>query len=369
MAHLVRILGLLVLFLASTSVSAQDRRTITDIHGRQVSIPAAPKRILLGEGHLLVAMSLIHPDPGSLVVAWQGDLKRHSPEILERMQARNPTIGEIAVVGEASPDTFSVEQALSALPDLAIFGGCYGPSLASTEVIQRLEAAGVPVVFVDFFADPLKNTMPSMAILGQVLERETQAQAFNAFYGARMERISSRLAKAAPEKPSVMLQAFAGTWDCCWLPGDVNFGSFIAFAGGRNIGSGHLGQRPWGQVGLEYVLTEDPDIYISTGNPHVARAGGLVLGVGVAREAAETSFAGLLERPGIQELSAVKAGRAHGVWHLFHNLPLNVVAVEALAKWTHPALFADVDPDGTMAEINASFLAVPLEGTYLVGSP
>ena len=161
-----------------------------------------------------------------------------------------------------------------------------------------------------------------------------------------------------------MLQAFAGAWDCCWLPGDVNFGSFIAFAGGRNIGSSRLAQRPWGQVSLEYVLTEDPEIYISTGNPHMAATGGLVLGVGVAADTAQASFENVLAKPGIAVLSAVKAGRTHGLWHLFHDLPLNIVAIEALAKWIHPDLFKDVDPKATMEEINRDFLAVPLEGTY-----
>jgi iron complex transport system substrate-binding protein len=368
MAYLVRILALLALLAIPAAATAQVQQTVSDIHGRQVSIPREPKRILLGEGHLLVAMSLIHPDPANLVVAWQGDLKRHSPEIMERMQARNPKIANIAIVGEASPDTFSVEQALSSLPDLAIFSGCYGPSIQSVEVIKRLEDAGVPVIFVDFFTDPLKNTRESMAILGQVLGRKTQADAFNAFYGARLDRISSRLTEANPEKPSVMLQAFAGAWDCCWLPGNVNFGSFITFAGGRNIGSGHLAQRPWGQMSLEYILTEDPQIYISTGNPHMSAAGGLVLGVGVAADAAQASFETVLSKPGVADLSAVKAGRTYGLWHLFHDLPLNIVAIESLAKWIHPDLFADVDPKATMDEINRSFLAVPLEGTFDVST-
>jgi iron complex transport system substrate-binding protein len=121
-------------------------------------------------------------------------------------------------------------------------------------------------------------------------------------------------------------------------------------------------------MSLEYILTEDPQIYISTGNPHMSAAGGLVLGVGVAADAAQASFETVLSKPGIADLSAVKAGRTYGLWHLFHDLPLNIVAIESLAKWIHPDLFADVDPKATMDEINRSFLAIPLEGTFDVST-
>lgn len=58
--------------------------------------------------------------------------------------------------------------------------------------------------------------------------------------------------------------------------------------------------------------------------------------------------------------------RVYGLWHLFNNIPVNILAVEALAKWFHPALFGDVDPAATLREINAQFLPVPLVGTYWV---
>ena len=65
-------------------------------------------------------------------------------------------------------------------------------------------------------------------------------------------------------------------------------------------------------------------------------------------------------------LSAVQHGRVHGIWHLFNNMPLNVLAVEALARWFHPATFADVDPDASLRELNEKFLPVALEGTFWV---
>jgi iron complex transport system substrate-binding protein len=71
-------------------------------------------------------------------------------------------------------------------------------------------------------------------------------------------------------------------------------------------------------------------------------------------------------RPGIAQLGAVKRGQVHGLSHQLLNSPIDILAVEALAKWIHPDLFAALDPARTMAELNAKFLAVPLEGTLWI---
>ena len=357
-----RALLVLVALLAGPAVAAPV--TLRDVEGREVRFEAPPKRVLLGEGHLMLALALLHPDPASLVVAWQGDLKRHSPELYERLRARNPAAERIATVGEASADTFSVEAALAVAPDVAVFGGTYGPSPRSTEVIRRLEAAGVPVVFVDFFTDPLRNTVPSLRALGRLLGREAEAEAYVAFHEARLARIAERLTPDRP-RPTVYLQAFGGAWDCCWIPGD-GLGQFIALAGGTHPGAAKFPGRAWGRVDLEFVLAVEPALYVTTGNPTAARGGGLSLGPGVDRATARATLNAALANSTVAEVAAVRAGRAHGLWHMFHGLPMNVVAVEALAKWINPGLFPDLDPAATMAEIDRRFSSLPLSGTYVI---
>ncbi len=44
--------------------------------------------------------------------------------------------------------------------------------------------------------------------------------------------------------------------------------------------------------------------------------------------------------------------------------PLNFIAFEALAKWVLPELFADVDPQATLDEINRRFLKSPWKGPF-----
>ncbi len=54
------------------------------------------------------------------------------------------------------------------------------------------------------------------------------------------------------------------------------------------------------------------------------------------------------------------------LWQLFNDTPLNLLAVEILAKWSHPDRFTTLHPDETLAEINRRFLAVPMTGTYWI---
>ncbi|MFC7551679.1 hypothetical protein ACFQU7_04250 [Pseudoroseomonas wenyumeiae] len=47
---------------------AQWPRQVTDILGRRVTVQQAPRAVLLGESFQLLTLSLIHPDPVSLLV-------------------------------------------------------------------------------------------------------------------------------------------------------------------------------------------------------------------------------------------------------------------------------------------------------------
>ena len=42
------------------------------------------------------------------------------------------------------------------------------------------------------------------------------------------------------------------------------------------------------------------------------------------------------------------------------------MAIQQLAKWFHPDLFADLDPDAAFRELHERFLPVPYESGYFV---
>ena len=66
----------------------------------------------------------------------------------------------------------------------------------------------------------------------------------------------------------------------------------------------------------------------------------------------------------LANLKGVHDGRVHGLWNFFNAVPLNILAAEAFAHWLRPDIFADVNPDASLNEINERFAAVPFRGAY-----
>lgn len=356
----------LVSCVGTSAVRASDTISVTDIVGRQVTVKRPVKRIVLGEGRQILALGLIHPDPASLLAGWPDDLKRQDKVTYAAYAKKFPALDYVPVIGRGNEATFSIEQALATNPDLVLLSGGYGPSAKSGGIIDRFTSAGIPVAFVDFVAKPLENTLPSIRVLGQLLGREQQAEAFTEFYRSRMQRISGRLAEKRPAPPKVFMHAHAGAFECCNSPGRATVGAFIDAAGGRNIAENVLSQS-FGQLNLEYVLEQNPDVYVGTGGIHLEGTGGLVLGPGVSSETSRKLLQAIADRPAFSGMAAVRNGRVYGIWHLFSNAPFNVIAVEVLARWFHPELFSDVDPDASLRELNERFLPVPMTGTYWIG--
>ena len=133
--------------------------------------------------------------------------------------------------------------------------------------------------------------------------------------------------------------------------------------GGRNIAA-NVVPGALGDVSVEYALKSDPDIYIVTGN----QKPGVMLGAGIDEATASSTLKTVLARPEFADLRAVEQGNVHGLWHDFYNSPYNILAIELLAKWIHPELFADVDAQQTFEDINRRFLDTPLAGHYWISA-
>ncbi|MHB1328545.1 MAG: ABC transporter substrate-binding protein [Gemmatimonadales bacterium] len=364
-AQLGVLVGAALVSTGAASVGAQPV-TVTDVTGRVVTLPKPASRVLIDDGRYLVALSLIHPDPVSLIAAWPRDINRIGQRTYDQFRAKFPAIERIPQTSSSSSSGggFSLEKALAVRPDVAVFMAGTGPS---PDQVQRFESAGIAVVFIDFFSHPFTNLEPSFLILGKLVGRERQAQAFVDFRRERTKRIADRLAgRGSAARPKVFVEVHAGmSEECCHSPGKGNIGDYITFVGGHNIGADVL-PGPSGRLNVEYVVAQDPAVYIATGGPHLERAGGFVVGPGYTTERSRASLTKMTERPGIGLLKTVRNGEVHGLSHQLLNSPLDILAIEALAKWVHPALFKDLDPAATMAEINRKFLAVPLEGNYWV---
>jgi iron complex transport system substrate-binding protein len=248
-------------------------------------------------------------------------------------------------------------------PDLVVLG--IGQAKPPNEIVRQLETGGVPVMVTDFFINPFDNTLPSVRMLGKAIGRPERAKSFADFYRSHMTRISGRLAQAKPSRPKILFETHAGMAECCFAPGRGSINRFVEVAGGHNIGADVL-PGPAGQLSAEYILAQDPSIYIATGGSHLEKRGGLVIGPGYTAMMVKERLEKLIARPTVSGIAAIRDGQVHGIFHNLITTPLNILATENLAKWAHPRLFNDLDPSQTMKELNEHFLAVPLEGIYWI---
>ncbi|MBP0444452.1 ABC transporter substrate-binding protein [Roseomonas sp. SSH11] len=345
---------------------AQSPIQVTDMLGRRVTLSRPARRVVLAQGRHVLAMALLHPDPVSLVVGWGDDLRGMNPPDYAALRARFPAADAIPLVGRVEGEGLSLESVLAARPDLVIFSG-NGLRRIGQDAPDRIAALGIPGLVIDFFTNPIRDTRRSMAMLGQALGLEERAGAFDRFYAERLEHIGARLAGIGEDRPKVLVHAHAGGPPCCSSPGKGAFDSMIRFAGGHNIGADIL-PGPNGQLALEYVLAQDPAVYVATGGPFAGR-GGIPLGPGVGAAEAGRELAAVIRRSRLESLTAVRKGRAHAIWHGFNDTPAHLVMLEALARWFHPDRCADLDPAATMGELNASFLSIPMEGAHWASLP
>lgn len=332
---------------------------LRDVTGREVTLKAPATRLLIDDGRFLIALSLIAPDPVAVLAAWPRDINRIGKQTFEAYKAQFPAIEQLAKVA-SSAGALSVEQVVAARPDLAVFSLGAQPS---EEERGRIEAAGIPVVVIDFFTHPLANMEPSLQLLGSAIGQRDKADAFLAFRRTRLDAIRAKVATLAPDqRPRVFLEPHAAmTADCCNSPGRGNVGEIIEAVGGRNIGAAVI-PRAFGKLNLEYIIAQDPQVYIATGGSHMEGTDGLLIGPEYSVARARETLAGVISRPGFAEMAAVRESRVYGLSHQLLNSPLDVLTVEILATWIHPELFAGPGADDTMAQLNQRFLAVPVQG-------
>jgi len=210
---------------------------------------------------------------------------------------------------------YDLETILSLEPDLVIAG-----SINIPELVQSLEDLGLAVYYLSNPTD-LNGTFDAIQILGTLSGHNEEAQELVASLEERLEAVTIAL-EDVTEKPAVYYELDATDPAKPYTPGpDTFYSDLIAKAGGENIGNAL--DTEWAQISLEQLLVSDPDI--------------IILGDSMWGVTPES----LVERPGWNALSAVKAGQ---VIPFDDDLiarigPRQVDGLEALARILHPDQF------------------------------
>lgn len=312
-------------------------RTITDGLGREVTIPADPRRIVTaGRAVMMTANVLWAFESAPDRVAGVGRISQGRGNFLPMI---DPDYGNLVVLER----NVGPEQVASLAPDLVIL-----KSVVRSGLGEPLERLGIPVIYVDL--ESPQQYQRDLAVLGAVVGEQERARELQHYFRAVTERITGRTTVLDDDqRPSTLLiyhRVSGGEVSFNVPPAGWMQTQLVEMAGGvpvwrdANLGGG------WGTVGFEQIAAWDPEVIILVeydGNaPHV-------------RSRLETE-------PRWRELRAVENNR-------FHAMPLDhyswdqpdvrwLLGLQWTARMLQPDLFREMDLEEAVREFYAELYRV-----------
>jgi iron complex transport system substrate-binding protein len=257
----------------------------------------------------------------------------------------------LPIVQTAEDNHYDVDlEAIIALaPDMFITGVV--PQEGLETIIAALEPE-IPVVALCY--DTPDEIIASVALLGEIFDCQTAADEYNSFFSGVINMITERTSSLSDEdKPKVYYE---------WMPyftfnKDLyTYESQITIPGGVNIAADMT--TTYGTIDPEWVIKENPDIIIGMAMPYSymdfepVDCGYEVddyAGIEAYRES-------ILNRSELSEVTAVKEGR---VYVIHYELPTtSCIGFAYMAKWLHPELFQDLDPQAIHQEWLTRFMKI-----------
>lgn len=294
--------------------------TITDALGRQVSLPAAPQRIVITGKALVMIADAVYtfPEAPDRIVGI-GNAGQGSSNFIALI---DPDYAQKAVL----ENNAGAEQIAALQPDLVLL-----KSYLAESVGAPIEAIGISVIYVDF-ETPEQYTR-DLAILGQVFQNESRAAEVSAIYQAQAELIQQTISGIAV-RPRVLMLYYSDK------DGSVAFNvpplgwmqtQMVQMAGGDPVWADANLSNGWTQVTLEQIAAWDAEqIFIISYNTDPSEV-----------------VAGLQNDPNWQALRAVQENKLYAFPADLYSWDQPdtrwILGLTWLAGRLHPELFPELD--------------------------
>ena len=297
-----------------------------DSDEKVVTVKRPVERILaLGTVHAEILRSLGAEDRIVGVSTYVTDKPDFFPEMMDA-----PTVG--------SGWTPDYEAVISLDPDMILQFSGWTP-----EMEDNLQGIDVGVARLGF---KMEDYTSEVARLGYVLDKEDSAAEVIEFHEGYAKIIEDGVVGLSKEeKPEVFLE---------WSPEyqtDTNgsLHQLCEMAGGVNIAADLPGKNP--TIDAEWLMTRDPDVMVKFPFRKTADHG-----YNVDNSSGLERLRGdLMSRPGSSDITAVKEGRVYVVGQEIVSGPRALVAIAYMAKWFHPDIFEDLDPQAIHQEYLTRF--------------
>jgi len=273
---------------------------VTDDLGREVTIAAAPQRIV----------SLA---PSNTEILFELDLEEQIVAVTDYCDYPEEALGKDKIGGPWSP---SVEDIVALEPDFIL-----AASINSIDTIDALEGLGLTVFGIE--ATDMDDLLNDIETVGWITDRESQAKSLTTQMQYKLDKVTDRTGELpSSEKPKV----FHIMWhDPIYTSGQDTFiYDLIEKAGGENVFSDLTG---YSTVDVETLLARDPEAII------VTAMGGEGSG----------TWSWVNTDPRLEEIAARQNGRIYFVesnW-LERPGPRTTYGLIQLTKYLHPDIFED----------------------------
>lgn len=360
--------------MASTSLYAAavpkktETVTVTDMAGRTVKIKTPVERIILVRSRDIYELAVLLGDelPEKLV-AWGPDIKTADKDAYLKFTSKYPKLRSLPEVGSIFSDAVNPEQVLSLDPDLVIMD--IFMIERGYKSVDKLQQAGLPLLFLDGSGDPLSSPQKSLRVLGKVLGKEKRANEVVNFVDEQIELVVEKLKKIRKPIPKVYIETgdqgpgkFGSTYGGYGTPTKyASWGAVMEQCRVNNIADGIV--KNMAPINPEYVITADPDIIFISGADWTAPMS-MRLGYLAKEEASRKLLAGFTNRPGWSGLTAVKNKRVYSLFHGFVMHIFDFAGYQGMAKLCYPEEFKDVNPEKNLKEFHDKFLPIEYSGIW-----
>ena len=237
-----------------TQAPAPATKTITDMYGRQVTVPTTINRVLTTSPVEMELVYLIAPDKlAGLVFTFNGD-----PPLAPEKYTSLPVIG-----GWYGTQTGNYETFIAAEPDIILEG-------TETNIKERQEKFGsIPVVGIyagsslsNMSDDSLTKYESEIRYLGELLGVQENAESLITYYKDAMNYVD-KIVSGIPDSARVKVYYAEGKDGLLTDPVGSAHTRLLAFCGGENVADVILkpgmGQA---ETSMEQIILWDPDMII-----------------------------------------------------------------------------------------------------------
>ncbi|MEA1864642.1 MAG: ABC transporter substrate-binding protein, partial [Euryarchaeota archaeon] len=318
----------------TVSIHTRPSMGSTEITERPVTISKPVERIVVGSGRGFMGVHYI----GTLrALKLDKDRIAGVTEDVKDANAYFPEFSELPCIGKKPMD---YEAILNLHPDLMIVG-------TSSLEKHADKLPGVTVVAFDCWRP--ETYVDELRRLGYILDKNDEAEEFIDFYSGVMDTIRETVDEIPEEdRPKVYFESRKP-----YSTGAKGSGyhAKVTMAGGNNI-FGDLSGYP--KVDPEEVIKRNPEIIIkyppaSGSNYHIGTD--VTELIDVRNE--------IMNRPELAEVEAVKNGKVNILTGDVIGATRHFVGIGYMAKWFHPELFEDFDPDAIHQEYITRFQGLP----------